>query len=1090
MKFSISFALASCLFWYPLFAQQKGYYRTPAIYQNTVVFTAEGDLWKYDMGSGVTSRLTTNPGLETKPVISPDGKQIVFVGEYEGVSDLYLMSINGSVPKRLTYDFDPRIRPAGWTNDGKILYTSFRYSSLPDDQMIKIDPTTLSFEVIPLAQASDGCYDENGVLYFSRLYKQYSNNKRYVGGWIQQLWKFDGKQEAKCLTCDFDGTSCNPMIYKNKIYFASDRDGSMNIWSMDKDGKSLKQLTFSGEWDIKSPSMYDSKIVYQRGADLWVYDVESNKEKMLDISLSSDFDQRKTRWIKNPVESITFTSFSPKGNFTAIISRGHLFVAPIKDGRWIEINRNSGIRIKEVHFLDERTLIYLSDKSGEFEIWKIASDGTGTPQQLTKNSKILIRAINVSPDGRYIAYIDKNETLRVIDASRGAVKFQYTDNDFSIYTGNGIRDISWSGNSRYLTFSHTIENQESQISAVEIATGKIAPITSSRLDSYNPAWSSNNHWLYFLSDRKFTTKVVSVWGPRQPEPYYTETTNIYALQTDTSEKFPFFRKDAWENHDTSSSIAKADDKNSKTKSTIAADKIIDWSLSKRLLYTIPVKSGNMRDLAVGNGVLYWIDNGTATDGTGKLFAIKMEYNKQTEPIEIASGINYYRISADKKRILLIKGKTMAEGNANGEKIDIDKNKIELANWNFEIDPTEEWKEIFMDAWRMMRDYFYDRNLHKVDWVAVRKQYEQLLDRITDRYELEDLIAQMESELSTLHTFVYGGDKRTSPDQIQTGFLGARLLTDPKGIKIAHIYRSDPDYPESTSPLDKPELSIQDGDIITAINDVSLKTVQDISKLLANKVNTPVKLTLLNKQMQSYAEEVNPISAKDETMLRYNEWELTRRMLVDSSGNEQIGYIHLKAMSTLGTMDEFVKQFYPVFNRQGLIIDVRHNSGGSIDSWVLEKLMRKAWMYWQGRTGKPYWNMQYAFRGYMVVLCDQLTGSDGETFTEGFRRLGLGKVIGMRTWGGGIWEERNILVDEGIATAPAYGVFGPEGKWLIEGHGVDPDFVIDNLPNETFKGKDAQLEYAIKYLKQLIKKEPVTVPSAPGYPDKSFKYKAH
>ncbi|MFI5187760.1 MAG: S41 family peptidase [Chitinophagales bacterium] len=1085
MKYSVCFFLAFLLFNYSLLAQEKGYYRNPAIYQNTVFFTAEGDLWKYDMTSGVTSRLTTNPGIERNPVVSPDGKQIVFVGAYEGVSDLYLMSINGGVPKRLTYDFDGRIKTAGWTNDGKVMYTSNRYNSLPDEQMIKLDPNTLSYKVVPLAQVSDGCYDENGILFFSRLPKQGSNNKRYVGGTIQQLWKYDGKEEAKCLTCDFDGTSYNPMIYKNNIYFASDRDGSMNIWSMNKDGKSLKQLTFSKEWDIKSPAMYGSKIVYQRGADLWVYDVETNQAKMLDITLSSDFDQRKPRWIKNPVESITFTNLSPKGNYTAIISRGRLFVAPIKGDRWVEINRKSGIRFKEVHFLDERTLIYMSDESGEFEIWKTAADGTGTPQQLTKNSKILIRAISVSPDGKFIAYIDKDETLRVIDATAGSVRFQYTDTDF------GIGDISWSSNSQYFTFSHGLVNQTSQISSVEIASGKMTALTSDRLDSYTSSWSSNDHWLYFLSDRKFMTKVRAPWGSRQPEPYYTGTTAIYALQADTSEKFPFTPKDAWRQEDTSTKQAKDDTKSSKTKPVVtASSKAIDWNLTKRMLYTIPVKAGNLGSLSMGDGVLYWLDYGESTDGTAKLFALKTEYNKEAQPTEVASGINQFQISADRKKILIIKGRTMAAGNANGEKIDIDKNKIELANWNFQIDPVEDWKEIFMDAWRMMRDYFYDRDLHKVDWVAVRKQHEILLDRISDRYELDDLIAQMVSELSTLHTFVFGGDKRVSPDQIPTGFLGARFQTNPKGIKIDHIYKSDPDYPESSSPLDKPDLSIKDGDIITSIDDVPLKTVQDISVLLANKVDVTVKLSLLNSQMQSYSQEVKPISAFAETMLRYNEWELTCRTKVDSSSDDQIGYIHLKTMGS-GDMDDFVRQFYPIYNRQGLIIDVRHNGGGNIDSWILEKLMRKAWMYWKGRTGKPYWNMQYAFRGHMVVLCDQFTGSDGEAFTEGFRRLGLGKVIGMRTWGGEIWlSADNVLVDNGIATAAEYGVYGPEGKWLIEGHGVDPDVVVDNLPNETFKGKDAQLEYAINYLKEQIKKEPVVVPPVPAYPDKSFKYKAY
>ncbi|HEY2720658.1 MAG TPA: PDZ domain-containing protein, partial [Chitinophagaceae bacterium] len=888
MKYSASFLLAFLLITCSLFSQQKGYYRTPAIYQNTVVFAAEGDLWKYDMSTSVTTRLTTNPGEKRNPLISPDGKQIVFVGQYEGASDLYLMNINGSVPKRLTYDFDGRIRPAAWTNDGKIVYTSNRYSSLPDEQMIKIDPTTLAFDVIPLAQVSDGCYDENGILYFSRLPKQPSNNKRYVGGTIQQLWKFDGKQEAKCLTCDFDGTSYNPMIYKDHIYFVSDRDGAMNLWSMDKDGKSLKQLTSSREWDIKSPSISGSKIVYQRGADLWLYDIETNKEAMLDITLTSDFDQRKPKWIKNPVESITFTDISPKGNYAAIISRGRLFVAPVKGDRWVEINRKSGIRFKEVHFLDERTLIYLSDESGEFEIWKTAADGTGTAQQLTKNSKILIRAISVAPDGKNIAYIDKDETLRLIDANAGTIKFQYTDTDF------GIGDISWSANGQYFTFTHALANQTSQINAVEIANGKMTALTSDRLDSYTAAWSSNDHWMYFLSDRKFDTKIYSPWGARQPEPYYNQTTNIYALQIDNSDKFPFKEKDAWEKPDTSNKDSKD---NSNTKDAKAKTpppppaKPIDWAVAKKLLYPVPVKAGSLASLSMGDGALYWLEYGD--DGTAKLFALKTQYEKDIKPTEVASGVSYFRMSADKKKILVIKrGGVMASGDANGQKIDMDANKIELANWNFQIDPVEDWDEIFVDAWRMMRDYFYDRDLNKVDWVAVRKQHETLLNRITDRYELDDLIAQMVSELSTLHTFVYGGDKRTSPDQIQTGFLGARLLINSKGIKIDHIYESDPDYPESSSPLDKPDLSIKDGDIITAVDDAPVKNVQDVSMLLANKVNVAVKLSLLNSQMQPYTQEIKPMSAFSETMLRYNEWELTRRMEVDSASESEIGYVHL------------------------------------------------------------------------------------------------------------------------------------------------------------------------------------------------------
>jgi len=504
---------------------------------------------------------------------------------------------------------------------------------------------------------------------------------------------------------------------------------------------------------------------------------------------------------------------------------------------------------------------------------------------------------------------------------------------------------------------------------------------------------------------------------------------------------------------------------------------------------VPVKSSNLGGFAIADGFIYWMDMGTDPGPAGgKLYALRIGESRKYEPTEVASGVSNFILSGNKKKMLIsFANHTMAIGDANGSKLNMDDAKLELNNWSFVVNPVEDWRQMYEDAWRMMRDYFYDRNMHQVKWNDIRKQYEPLLARITDRYELDDLMAQAVGELSALHTFVYGGDKRVSPDQIAIGFLGAVLDPTDKGARIRHIYRNDPDYPETASPLSRPELRIREGDIITAVNNVPLNNVTNIAELLANKVNVPVKLTLMDRNKKSYEQVVRPFSANEEYGIRYGEWELGRRNAVDSMSGNDIGYVHLRAMGG-DDMDAFVKQFYPIFNRKGLIIDVRHNFGGNIDSWVLEKLMRKAWMYWQGRAGGSTWNMQYAFRGPMVILCDQVTASDGEAVTEGFRRLGLGKVIGMRTWGGEIWlSSSNRLVDNGIASAAEFGVFGPEGQWLIEGHGVEPDIEVDNLPFQTFKGKDAQLEYAIDYLKKQIQQNPVAMPKVPAYPNKSFDY---
>jgi tricorn protease len=306
-----------------------------------------------------------------------------------------------------------------------------------------------------------------------------------------------------------------------------------------------------------------------------------------------------------------------------------------------------------------------------------------------------------------------------------------------------------------------------------------------------------------------------------------------------------------------------------------------------------------------------------------------------------------------------------------------------------------------------------------------------------------------------------------------------------GYRIDHIFKTDPDYPDELSPLADPDLEIQEGDFIVGINGQNILSVQHPHILLRNQSGNQV-LVSIKSGKSGTVRQVIVTPTGNEYNLRYGDWEYTRRLEVEEKGNREIGYVHLRAMGG-SNITEWYQNFYPVFKRKGLIIDVRHNNGGNIDAFILEKLLRKAWFYWKSRTGEPTWNMHYAFRGHMVVLCDEETASDGEAFAEGFKRLGMGIVIGTRTWGGEIWlSSNNRLTDRGLARAPQTGVYGPEREWLIEGHGVDPDMVVDNLPHETFKGKDAQLEAAIAYLKEQIRMHPVDVPEPPAYPDKSFK----
>jgi tricorn protease len=418
-----------------------------------------------------------------------------------------------------------------------------------------------------------------------------------------------------------------------------------------------------------------------------------------------------------------------------------------------------------------------------------------------------------------------------------------------------------------------------------------------------------------------------------------------------------------------------------------------------------------------------------------------------------------------------------------------KARIDMSRWTILTNPRAEFHELFLDSWRLERDYFYDRNMHGLDWKQLRDRYLPLVDRVSDREELNDVIAQMVSELSALHIFVFGGDSRKPADQVDIATMGAVLRRDEKagGFVVQHIYLHDPDLPNEAPPFARLDSLVKEGEVVLSIDGDEALSVTDERALLRGKAGRKVLLRVKSAAGEARDVLVTPISAREERTIRYKEWEYTRRLKVESESKGQIGYVHLQAMGSQD-IEQWTREFYPVFDRQGLIIDVRHNNGGNIDSWLLSKLLRKAWFYWQPRIGDPSWNMQYAFRGHIVVLCDQLTASDGEAFSEGVRRLGIGKLIGMRTWGGEIWlSANNTLADSGIATAAEIGVYGPEGKWLIEGHGVDPDIVQDNLPFATFAGSDAQVDAALKYLQMEIQQDPRPVPKAPPYPTKVFKY---
>jgi tricorn protease len=971
--------------------------------------------------------------------------------------------------------------------------------------------------MLPLATGSEACYSDDGkTLFFTRFDKQWSNTKRYKGGLNQSLWRYDEKGEAVPLTADYAGTSHAPMFWNGRVYFLSDRDGVMNVWSMDAQGHDLKEESHQKIFDVESVSVSDGRIVYASAADLWSLDLGTGREAVIPITLVSDFDQMREHWVTKPLTYLTEVHLAPDGSRVVFTARGEIFTLPAKTGRVIRVaGGDSGVRYRAARFMpDGKSIVALSTKSGETEFWKFPANGEGAAEQWTSDAKVLRWQGIPSPDGRRLAHDDKDQQLWIYDTKT-------KENKRIAQSMNGrFQNLSWSPDSRWLAFVEGADNDFEQIKVLNRESGKIETLTSDRYDSESPVWSSDGKWMYFLSDRELNTTVPAPWGPRQPDPHFARPVKIYELALVAGVRSPFLpadelhpdtpakdekeepKKDAGDagkdKSQPSKTDAKGNEENKPDEKKPDEKKVpevkIDFAEIGSRLMEVPAPAGNYENLQATDKRLCWLNASDERHPKLTLQCLDVA-NKGDEPDTVMADVKGYEISQDRKKMLIAKGEDFfvfdsdVKGSGLSDAKVVAKAKLDLSHWQLSTTPRDEYHGIFLDAWRLERDYFYDRGMQGVNWVAMRERYLPLVDRVSDRDELNDVIAQMVSELSALHTFVVGGDQRKPADNVDVATLGARLRRDEKagGYVVEHIYLHDADLPDKAPPLARPESLVSEGETIVSIDGTDLLSVRDERELLRGKAGVQVMLRVKPAKGDVRDVLVKPVKEEEDEDLRYSEWELSRRMKVEAVSGGKIGYVHLRAMGP-NDIDQWAREYYPVFDREGLIIDVRHNEGGNIDSWLLGKLLRQAWFYWQPRVGNPAWNMQDAFRGHIVVLCDQETASDGEAFSEGFKRFKMGKVIGMRTWGGEIWlSGSNRQADGGVATAAETGVYGPEGKWLIEGHGVDPDMELDNLPHATFEGSDAQLQAAVDLLTKEIQEDPRPVPKAPPYPDKSFKY---
>ena len=1048
---------------------------------------------------GDAHRLTTHLAQEEWPVFSPDGKHIAFVANYDGSADVYVISIRGGRPERIFWDGG---RPVGWTPDGKVLIRTYAYAGLPNAQLVIVDPVTRELERVPLDQAAEGGYTEDGTLFFARLPRQGSNCRWYKGGTAQKLWKFrKGMREAVPLTTDYPGTSRQPTVMQDgRVYFLSDREDAMNIWSMDQDGGDLKRHTSLTNWDIQELAGQGTMLAYRIGAEIWTLDIQSGLSTKVDIHLVTDREQALIDWESYPY--VEQSAISNDGKRVAFVARGELFAAPVGTGRLVHVSRNSGVRYRNVLFSsDNKELFALSDRSGELEWWRAQSDGLGPPEQITTGPQMLKNGGKLSSDGKYLVHSSYNKDLWLVDLESG---------DTKLMAEATSHEGAWSPDSRFYVYSQHMPSLMDALFVYDLEEDTHTQITSDRFNDHSPAISKDGDWLFFVSSRTWNSSVSSPWGERAPLPHFEDREKIYAIPLRDEVTFPFAlanelrppkeeekktedkkEEDEQEENNTEENNTEEDTKEAvsekkastnednkdedKSKDQEEEKKPVRWDL-KHLMRELPIPAGDYWQLSVNKNRLFYRSE-------GDLMAIELK--AEVEPVRVVEKASGYMLSGDGKKMLIRKGNKLYVVPAKGDKdVKLEgKNEVLFSGLRFGVNKQEEWKQIYYDAWRMHRDYFWDPGMHGVDWEHMRDKYASLLPRVGAREELADLQGLLISELSLLHSNAYGGANRRTRVSVGTAYLGGFFERDEatRGFRLIRRYEADPDLPHLWSPLADPEVCIEPGSIILSVNGQPAGTAFQLGELLMDQAGKQVRIQVQDPEGEQREVIVQPISRGKEASLRYHEWEYSRRKKVDDISDGAIGYVHLRAMSR-PDIGQWTREFYSQTHKQGMIVDVRHNNGGNIDSWVLTQLLRKAWAYFKSRTGFPTTNMQYSFSGHLIVLVDELTASDGESLAEGFRRLKLGKTIGMRTWGGYIWlTSSNRQVDGGIARAAEIGVYGPDGDWMIEGWGHEPNKEVDNLPHQTFNGRDAQLEAAVKQLQRLIKKDPRHIPDPPPYP---------
>ena len=1062
--------------------------RFPAVYENQLVFSYAGDLYTVDSEGGMARKLTSHEGYEMFPRFSPDGSQIAFTGQYDGNTEVFIMPAEGGSPKRLTYtatlgrdNVSDRMGPNNivmdWTPDGKFITYRSRKQSFNSfiGQLFRVPVEGGLSEELALPTGGFCSYSPDGSkLAYNRIFREFRTWKYYRGGMADEIWIHDLNARTTEKITDNNEQDIIPMWAGEEIFYLSDRDRTMNIFVYNTNNGQTSKVTDFTEYDVKFPSLGKDQIVFENGGYIYKLDVQSKEYGKVPIQIANDNAYSRTS-LKDASKSIQSGDLSPNGERVVFSARGELFSLPAKNGITRNLTSTAGAHERVVSWSpDGKYIAYFSDESGEFELYIMNQDGSESPVQLTSGTNSYLYDLEWSPDSKKILFSDRKFRLQYVDVETKKVTLVKKSVDTE------LNDFDWSPDSKWIAFADNDKNQFGVIYLYHTVDGKTYPVTDNWYESGDPYFSTDGKYLFFVSSRDFNpTYSQTEWNHS-----YSNMSKVYLVTLAKDTPSPF----APENDEVK--IAEKEEpenggeNNKKKENGEAPDeettKIDTDGLNARIL-ALPIKASNYFSIESAGDRVYYIERSSfGGPMTAKVFDLKAK--KETE---LGPGI-LFTISANGKKMLVIQQGKYAVIDLPQGKVALDKT-IDLSDMKVLTDYPKEWKQIFDESWRHMRDFFYVENMHGVDWEAMHEKYAVLLPHVNHRYDLTYVIGEMISELSVGHAYVNSPSGVGVPERIQMGLLGAKISRHSSGYYRIDKILKGANWSESLrSPLSEVGVDINEGELILAINGKSTRDMDDIYKALVNTAGKTVEMTTGSSADMEGAKKslIKPIA--NESALYYYNWVQDNIRKVNEATEGQIGYIHIPDMGP-GGLNEFVKYFYPQLkNKKGLIIDDRGNGGGNVSPMIIERLRREL-THARNMRGIPYGNTTPSAMvlGPKVMLINYASASDGDLFPYQFKTLKLGTIIGTRTWGGVVGIRGTLpFIDGGILMRPEFSTYSAtESKWVIEGVGVEPDIVLDNDPAKEYDGEDEQLNKAIEViLEQLDEYKPL--PPVPADPDKS------